>query len=185
VHRHVAPALGRAVAVRAEELAQRDVLHRADLRRRERLAAEIVGAVDARVAPDHEGRAARGAAGEHAEEARAVPRVRVDDGARTRDPHVDGVPDERLDDARTRTEAPRLDPHTEGLLDAARGDAEDDGRVRQVRHVADAQDVAALRAAGREQGRRARAAEQRAPREGTRGREHHAASPRRLKLLWA
>src|ERR1019366_7415630 len=110
---HVAAPLRRLVAVRLQVLAERDVLRRADLHRRERLAAKVGGARDVRARPDDEGGAAGAAPREHPQRTRAVPRVGVHHGGRTADAHVDGVADERLDDPRAGAEAPRLDAYAE------------------------------------------------------------------------
>ena len=151
--------------MRAQVLSQRDVLRGPDLHGGERLSTQVFRRLDARRASDDEGRAARAAAGEDAQRSGAVPRVRVDDGGRSRDADVDRVPHERLDDPRPRAEGAALDGDPERGGDPAGDDPEDRRRVRQVGHVPDAHDAARARTAPHERGG-AGAREEPAPRDG-------------------
>ncbi len=153
VHGDVASALSGRVAVRAQVLAQRDVLRRAQAHGREGAAFEIVRSANARIAAHDERRAARADPGEKSQSARRVPGVVVDDCRRPRAADVDRVSHERLEHARSGAEAASLDPDPEGPLEAARRDRRDDRRVRHVGHESHAHHVRPRRSARGQQGR--------------------------------
>src|SRR6185295_11143983 len=90
---------------REEPFSERDVLCRAELRRRERAAREIAFAL---ASMQQEGCAARADAGDDRED-RAMKGLRGHDRGGASHAHVDGAAEERLDDARPRVDDARLE----------------------------------------------------------------------------